>query len=124
MTLELTQLQRDKAFSRRVAAGDQAAFEEFFREYFPRLYRFTLARVNNDEALAEEIVQRTMCIIVQKMGSYRGEALLFTWLCQICRNERSAVFRRQDTSDLRRKYWRTRGRVCQKPGIVCQQSRC
>jgi len=93
--LELTQLQRDKALSRRVAAGDQAAFEEFFREYFPRLYRFTLARVKNDEALAEEIVQRTMCLIVQKMGSYRGEALLFTWLCQICRNERSAVFRRQ-----------------------------
>ena len=93
--LELTQLQTDKALSRRVAAGDQAAFEDFFREYFPRLYRFTLARVNSDETLAEEIVQRTMCVVVRKMGSYRGEALLFTWLCQICRNERTAVFRQQ-----------------------------
>jgi len=99
--LELTQLQKDKALSRRVAAGDHAAFEEFFREYFPRLYRFTLARVSHDEALAEEIVQRTMCLIVRKMGSYRGEALLFTWLCQICRNERSAVFRQQGIDEKR-----------------------
>ena len=29
------------------------------------------------------------------MGTYRGEALLFTWLCQICRNETSAVFRQR-----------------------------
>jgi RNA polymerase sigma-70 factor (ECF subfamily) len=93
--LESTKLQRDLALARRVAAGDRAAFDEFFREYFPRLYRFTLARVDNDEALAEEIVQRTMCRVVRKMGLYRGEALLFTWLCQICRNERSDVFRRQ-----------------------------
>lgn len=34
-----------------------------------------------------------MCIVVRKMHSYRGEALLFTWLCQICRNEMSSVFR-------------------------------
>jgi RNA polymerase sigma-70 factor, ECF subfamily len=99
--VELTQLQRDKALSRRVAAGDQAAFEEFFREYFPRLYRFTLSRVDNDAAMAEEIVQRTMCLVVRKMGSYRGEALLFTWLCQICRNERSSVFRRRGIDEKR-----------------------
>lgn len=99
--MKSTQLQRDKALSRRVTAGDHAAFEEFFREYFPRLYRFTLGRVNNDEALAEEIVQRTMCLVVRKMGSYRGEALLFTWLCQICRNERSAVFRQRGIDEKR-----------------------
>jgi len=78
-----------------VAGGDQEAFDAFFREYFPRLYRFTLGRTDNDPALAEEIVQRTMCIVVRKMGSYRGEALLFTWLCQICRNEMSAVYRQR-----------------------------
>lgn len=76
-----------------VAAGDQGAFDAFFKEYFPRLFRFTLTRVDNNADLAEEIVQRTMCIVVRKMGSYRGEALLFTWLCQICRNEANAVFR-------------------------------
>jgi RNA polymerase sigma-70 factor (ECF subfamily) len=90
---EISQVEKDRSLAARVAAGDQGAFDEFFKEYFPRLFRFTLTRVDNSEELAEEIVQRTMCIVVRKMGSFRGEALLFTWLCQICRNETSAVFR-------------------------------
>jgi RNA polymerase sigma-70 factor (ECF subfamily) len=89
------QIEQDRELARDVAGGDRAAFDAFFKEYFPRLFRFTLTRVDNDPALAEEIVQRTMCIVVRKMASYRGEALLFTWLCQICRNEMSAVFRQR-----------------------------
>jgi RNA polymerase sigma-70 factor (ECF subfamily) len=88
-------IEQDRTLARRVAGGDQAAFDEFFREYFPRLFRFTLTRVDNDPELAEEIVQRTMCIVVRKMSNYRGEALLFTWLCQICRNEMHAVYRQR-----------------------------
>ena len=87
------QLQKDRALARRVSAGDSDAFEEFFREYFPRLFRFTLSRVGSDTDLAEEVVQRTMCLVLRKMRGYRGEALLFTWLCQICRNELASVFR-------------------------------
>jgi RNA polymerase sigma-70 factor, ECF subfamily len=91
--VKFSQLRDDRTLARRVAGGSESAFEEFFREYFPRLFRFTLPRVNGDTGLAEEIVQRTMCLVVTKMGGYRGEALLFTWLCQICRNEMAAVFR-------------------------------
>ena len=90
-----TQIEQDQSLARQVAGGDQKAFDCFFQEYFPRLFRFTLSRVDNDPELAEEIVQRTMCIVVQKMGSYRGEARLFTWLCQICRNETNAIFRQR-----------------------------
>jgi len=95
-----TQIGRDRALAREVAGGDAGAFDRFFREYFPRLFRFALARAGDDPALAEEVVQRTMCIVVRKMHSYRGEALLFTWLCQICRNELNAVYR-QHGADLR-----------------------
>lgn len=95
MSQEPPQIVLDKSLASRVAAGDQDAFDAFFREYFPRLYRFILSRVDNNPELAEEIVQRTMCIVVRKMGSYRGEALLFTWLCQICRNETRSVFRKR-----------------------------
>lgn len=91
--MEKSQLDLDRALARRIASGDEKAFNQFFREYFPRLFRFTIARTDGDEVLAEEIVQRTMCKVVRKMGSYRGEALLFTWLCQICRNETTSVFR-------------------------------
>lgn len=91
--MKRSQLSNDRALARRVVSGSTEAFEEFFREYFPRLYRFTLTRVNGNADIAEEVVQRTMCLVVRKLKSYRGEALLFTWLCQICRNEMAAVFR-------------------------------
>jgi RNA polymerase sigma-70 factor (ECF subfamily) len=101
VTNNTPQIEQDRLLAARVAAGEQAAFDIFFKEYFPRLYRFTLSRANNDPHLAEEVVQRTMCIVVRKMGTYRGEALLFSWLCQICRNEASALFkqRRIEMSD-------------------------
>jgi len=85
--------------ARRVAAGDAEAFDDFFKEYFPRLFRFTLTRTNGNADLAEEVVQQTMCKVVRKMGKFRGEALLFTWLCQICRNELVAVYRRHGIRD-------------------------
>lgn len=90
-----TQLEEDRALAKRVASGEPEAFDAFFHEYFPRLFRFTMTRVGNDEHLAEEVVQRTMCIVVRRIPGYRGEALLFTWLCQICRNEMAGLFRRQ-----------------------------
>jgi len=90
-----TQISKDRALAARVAAGEEDAFNAFFSDYFPRLYRFALRRVDNDPDLAEEAVQRTMCIVVRKIEGYRGEALLFTWLCQICRNELTALFRQR-----------------------------
>jgi RNA polymerase sigma-70 factor (ECF subfamily) len=96
LSKSIPQVEQDRSLAARVAAGDQGAFDTFFKEYFPRLFRFTLTRVDNNEELAEEIVQRTMCIVVRKMGTFRGEALLFTWLCQICRNETNAVFRQRN----------------------------
>ena len=95
MTENVPQIDKDRRLAGQVAGGDQEAFDAFFREYFPRLFRFTLTRVDNDPEMAEEIVQRTMCIVVRKMGNYRGEALLFSWLCQICRNEMNSVFRQR-----------------------------
>jgi len=91
----LPQIEQDRMLARKVAAGDRSAFDSFFHEYFPRLFRFTLPRVDNDPDLAEEIVQRTMCIVARKMSTFRGEALLFTWLCQICRNETQTIFRQR-----------------------------
>lgn len=92
--MQRSQIELDRALARRVASGDEEAFNQFFREYFPRLFRFTMARTDGDDILAEEIVQRTMCKVVRKIGSYRGEALLFSWLCQICRNETTELYRK------------------------------
>ena len=77
----------DMALARRVLAADAAAFEEFFAIYFPRLYRFTLIRVDGREDTAEEIVQRVLIRAIDRLATYKGEASLLTWLCAFCRRE-------------------------------------
>jgi RNA polymerase sigma-70 factor (ECF subfamily) len=86
----------DRHLAERMRKGDQRAFDEFFNAYFDRLYRFALVRMNHDENLAEDVVQQTMCKAMEKIGLYRGEAALFTWLCRICRNTIADRFRGAD----------------------------
>lgn len=80
---------------RRMLAGDESAFERFAECYLPALYRFTLRRLRGDRELTREIVQATVCRAIDKLGTYRGEAALLTWLCACSRNEIAAHFRRQ-----------------------------
>lgn len=72
---------------RRMLDGDERAFTEFFDEYFARLYRFALPRLNGNVDAAQEVVQATLCKSMRGIGSFRGEAALFTWICQICRRQ-------------------------------------
>lgn len=73
----------------KLMSRDHAAFREFFDDYFPRLFRFTLRRVDGDEEVARDIVQAALGRGVRRLETYRGEASLFTWLCQITRRELS-----------------------------------
>jgi RNA polymerase sigma-70 factor (ECF subfamily) len=84
----------DRAVARRILGGDEAAFRELFDRFFPRLYRFVLARVSGDGPTAQDIVQQTFCNAIERLDSYRGEAALYTWFCQICRNVLADHFRR------------------------------
>ncbi len=80
----------DRELARRMLAGDERAFGEFFDAHFPGLYRFALARLDWDEDAAEEVAQAALCKAISKLATYRGEATLFTWLCTFCRHEISA----------------------------------
>lgn len=90
------ELDNDRDLVRGMLAGDQRAFDEFFAAYFDRLYRFALVRLNDDADLAEEAVQRALCRAVEKLGQYRAEAALFTWLCRICRSAIADIFRSKE----------------------------
>ena len=46
---------RDRTLARRMLAGDERAFDEFFEGHFPGLYRFALTRLDRDEDAAEEV---------------------------------------------------------------------
>ena len=79
----------DRELVRRMLRGEEGAFDEFFADYFPRLFRFAVLRLRDQNA-AEDLVQNSLIAAVRSLGSWRGEASLFTWLCTICRREISA----------------------------------
>ena len=82
-----TELTNEAELIRRMLAGEERAFQAFFESLFPRLYRFALPRVDRNEEAARDVVQATLTKAMRKLADYRGEAALFTWLCQICRRE-------------------------------------
>jgi RNA polymerase sigma-70 factor, ECF subfamily len=84
----------DLDLARRVLAGDESAFDEFFAAYFPRLHRFARLRLGANDDSAEDVVQATLIKALDKLHTYRGEAPLFTWLCTFCRREISGWYRR------------------------------
>lgn len=85
----------DKLLVRRMLANDERAFDRFFSDNFARLYRFALARLPDDPDGTREVVQIAMTKAIRKLGTYRAESALFTWLCAITRNEMSDWLARQ-----------------------------
>lgn len=85
----------ERELVRQMLAGEERAFSEFFTIYFPRIFRFALPRLNRNEDTAKDVVQTTLIKAMRKLGDYRGEAAMFTWLCQICRREIADYLRTQ-----------------------------
>ena len=83
----------DLKLAKSVVEKDRQAAERFFDAYFGRLYRFVALRLDDAQA-CEDVVQEAMIKALRNLHSYRGEAALFTWLCQICRNEISNYFQK------------------------------
>lgn len=82
----MVEFDSDLQIARRILAGDEAAFERLFDLYFPRLYRFALLRLNGNVADASDAVQLAFSRAFERLVTFRGEASLYGWLCQVCRN--------------------------------------
>ena len=91
----MTDHEADRRRARALLAGEATAFDAFFGEYFPRLYRFVLPRVEFVVADAQDICQETLLRALRRLQSYRGEAALFTWICRIASNELSDYWQRR-----------------------------
>ena len=80
----------------RLRAGEERAFDFFAERYVTALYRFAQKRLGGDRELSREIVQATVCKVIEGLEGYRGEAAFFTWICACCRNEIAAHYRQLD----------------------------
>jgi RNA polymerase sigma-70 factor (ECF subfamily) len=68
--------------------GDGAATlnaEEVVREHAPRVYNIARRMLGND-ADAEDVTQDVLVQVVRKLGTFRGEAALPTWLHRVTVN--------------------------------------
>jgi len=86
--------QSDQTLVAAMLEGDQAAFNRFFDTYSSRVYQFALPRLGGDVEAAEEVVQSTLVKAMRSLRTFRGEAALFSWLCQICRHQAVDYLRR------------------------------
>jgi RNA polymerase sigma-70 factor, ECF subfamily len=76
----------DEDLAKRVAGGDQAAFEAIMRRYNRAMFR-TARAILRDDADAEDALQEAYLQAYRTMGSYRGEARLSTWLARVVANQ-------------------------------------
>ena len=83
----------DRELVRRLLRGEEAAFDRFIGDYYPRLYRFAHRRLGGNADRALDIVQATFQKVIPRLSSWRGEASLFSWMCGFCRFEIAAVWK-------------------------------
>ena len=88
-------LYEDRETVRRLLGGDEEAFRELFDSYFPKLYRYALARLDGRHDEAVDVVQETFCKAFERLGSFRGEGSLYGWMCRILRNTILDLYRRR-----------------------------
>ena len=82
----------DKQRVKMLLKGGERDFEDFFNEFFPKIYRFCARRMSGSEL--EDVVMIVMRQSFRSMHSYRGEASLYTWMCQIARGELSTYYKK------------------------------
>ena len=75
----------EEALVARACEGDAAAFETIMRRHNRLLFR-TARGIAGDDDEAQDIVQQTYLQAFSRLGSYRGDAALGTWLARIAIN--------------------------------------
>ena len=86
----------DLELAQRCKQGDLAAFEEMYRAHAPRLYTLVL-RMTGSEADAEDLLQEVFLQAHRKLGGFRGESSLGTWLYRMAVNQALDFLRGRQT---------------------------
>ena len=82
----------DLELAGKIRSGDGAAFEELYQRHAGRLYNlaYRMAGTAND---AEDLLQDIFLLAYRKIGSFRGDSSLGTWLYRLAMNHCLDVLR-------------------------------
>jgi RNA polymerase sigma factor (sigma-70 family) len=84
----------DRSMASAAAAGDRDAFSTLLERHYDRIHGLAW-QLTGSRADAEDIAQDVCCALVEKIGSFRGEAKFTTWLCGITVNAARDLHRRR-----------------------------
>jgi RNA polymerase sigma-70 factor, ECF subfamily len=76
----------DLELARRCQKGDATAFEELYRQYSGRLYNLAF-RMAGSAQEADDLLQDMFLHAHRKLGSFRGDSSLGTWLYRVGMNQ-------------------------------------
>jgi len=74
------------ALVERCRSGDLGAFEELYRAHAGRVYSLAVRMLGNT-ADAEDLLQEIFLAAHRKLGSFRGDSALGTWLYRLATNQ-------------------------------------
>ncbi len=74
----------DRELAAKCLAGDREAFEGLYRQHANRLYNLVYRMAGRSEA--DDLLQDVFLQAYRKMGSYKGESSLGTWLYRLATN--------------------------------------
>jgi RNA polymerase sigma-70 factor (ECF subfamily) len=84
--LEMAQLVSDVVLVEQCQNGDGTAFDQLVRRYKDRIYNIVYRYLGNHED-ALEVAQEAFVRAYRGIGTFRGEAQVYTWLCAIAVNQ-------------------------------------
>ena len=76
----------DLELAQRCRNGDSGAFEELYRQHAGRLYNLAF-RMAGSAQEAEDLLQEVFLHAYRKLGSFRGDSSLGTWLYRLGMNQ-------------------------------------
>jgi RNA polymerase sigma-70 factor, ECF subfamily len=82
----------DLELAGRIRSGDGTAFEEMYHQHAARLYNLAY-RMAGAALDAEDLLQEVFLLAYRKVGSFRGESSLGTWLYRLAMNHCLDVLR-------------------------------
>lgn len=89
---------RSRALVLRAQSGDRDAFDALLRDVAPGLLRY-VTRVAGDAALAEDVMQETLILIVRKLGWLHDPSLFRAWAYRIASREVFRALRKRRVSE-------------------------
>jgi len=66
-----------------ICAGNEVAFDMFYKRYANRLYRYLISLANGDEHLAQDLLQIAMLKIIRNMKEFFNEDDFWRWLVRV-----------------------------------------